>query len=52
MKVINSKLIIPTVEYTDFIVDLIRNNLFLNTPNDYNNLNILIHLIRSLSIVL
>ena len=41
MKVINSKLIIPTVEYTDFIVDLIRNNLFLNTPNDYNNLNIL-----------
>ena len=41
MKVINSKLIIPTAEYTDFIVDLIRNNLFLNTPNDYNNLNIL-----------
>ena len=41
MKVINSKLIIPTIEYTDSIVDLIRNTLFINTPIDYNNLNVL-----------
>lgn len=41
MKVINSKLIIPTIEYTDSIVDLIRNTLFINIPIDYNNLNVL-----------
>ena len=41
MKIINSKLIIPTQDYTDSIVNFIKQNLFLNTPVDYNNKNIL-----------
>ena len=41
MKIINSKLIIPTIDYTDSIVNFIKKNLFLNTPVDYNTMNIL-----------